>query len=274
MQTFLLENIKIHSPQNIEEMQNVLFDMLTNCMYSGGGCSKPHVISFINPEIFLKQNHRGDKSGLHKYFLETDYNFLDGIGIVYAINFRLGTFYDIKNRYPGTDFFKYLPSLEQLGNKKIRIFLYGSYLERNLKASQLLAAKYDNIEIVGNQDGYSKVSDDEIIRRINASNADILIVCKGCPMQELWIQKNLSKLKVKIVFGNGGSIDFWSESVKRAPEFLINHGFEWLFRLTQDFSFRRIRRILKLLRFYLNYTFGRYNIIQLKEDNNENAITA
>ena len=27
----------------------------------------------------------------------------------------------IKNRYPGTDFFKYLPSLEQLGNKKIRI---------------------------------------------------------------------------------------------------------------------------------------------------------
>lgn len=37
MQTFMLENIKIHSPQNIEEMQNVLFDMLTNCMYSGGG---------------------------------------------------------------------------------------------------------------------------------------------------------------------------------------------------------------------------------------------
>ena len=233
----------------------------------GGGNSSelPSVISFINPEIFLKQNHRAEVSRLHKYFLSTTYNFLDGIGIVYAINSRLGTFYDIKNRYPGTDFFNYLPSIEMMEGKKIRIFLFGSYLERSIKAAVNISREFNNVDFVGDQDGYSQDSDDEIIEKINASNTDILIVCTGCPRQELWIQKNLSKLNVKIVFGNGGSIDFWSKTVKRAPKKMIDLGFEWLFRLTQDLSVRRLKRIVKLYKFYINYKFGRYQICKLEE---------
>lgn len=273
MKVFLFENIKIHTPESLDEMKKVMLDMLLEGEPAkvDGVKAAPSVISFINPEIFLKQNHRSQKSLLHQYFLNTKYNFLDGIGIIYAINSRLGTTYNITNRYPGTDFFNYLPdiqSLEAAGRGKIRIFLYGAQKERNIIAGERLSHSFDGVEIVGNQDGFSQICDDYLVQKMNASNPDIIIVCTGCPKQELWIQKNLSKLNARLVFGNGGSIDFWSGAVKRAPKTMINFGFEWLFRLTQDFSPRRIKRIFKILKFYGNYKFGRYRIEYLKEEEN------
>ena len=273
MKVFLFEGIKIHSPDNLEEMKKVMLNLLGD----GSGLKKnesPFTISFINPEIFLKQNRRKEVSKLHQYFLKSRYNFLDGIGIIYAINSRLGTFYDIKNRYPGTDFFDYLPdysSLKKAGRGKIRLFLYGAKEEFNKKACENLLKDFDNIEISGRQDGYSEIPDEDLVRKINDSGSEILIVCKGCPMQELWIHKNLSKLKVKLVFGNGGSIDFWSGAVKRAPKRMIDFGFEWLFRLTQDLSLRRIKRIVKIFKFYVSYKSGRYKIEYLREEENEKA---
>ncbi len=63
------------------------------------------------------------------------------------------------------------------------------------------------------------------------------------------------------MFGNGGSIDFWSNNVKRAPQFMIDMGLEWLFRLFQNFTPERIRRQSKLVDFLVKYVRGQYNIV-------------
>ena len=52
---------------------------------------------------------------------------------------------------------------------------------------------------------------------------------------------------------------------------MIDFGFEWLFRLTQDLSLKRIKRIVKIFKFYVSYKSGRYKIEYLREEENEKA---
>ena len=59
------------------------------------------------------------------------------------------------------------------------------------------------------------------------------------PTIDYIVNKNYKNLKTTIVFGNGGSIDFWSGKTKRAPDFFIKIGLNhdycnrwlWLHRL-------------------------------------------
>lgn len=244
MNKYKINNIRIDIPESMHEMQQVMSNLLDG---------EKNVISFINPEIFMLAEKN---PFLCKYLDETKYNFVDGVGLLKAVNYLYaGEKYTIRDRYPGTDFFLYLKK-----SRKWRVFLFGSSHNNNVLASQRIQKKYSNVEIVGNIDGYTDLNDEDIVVKINESNPDILIVCLGCPLQENWISKNKDKLNVQIIFGNGGSIDFWSENTKRAPKFLINHNMEWLYRLFQDFSYKRLRRQAKLSLFLKNVLIRKYNV--------------
>lgn len=247
MYEFEIENIKIHSAKDIVEIKSIFSGLLED--------NNKKIISFINPEIFMFQEKNPE---LHKYFEKSKYNFIDGIGLLKAINCKLKTNFNYQNRFPGTDFFKYLPD-----DKKIRFFLYGASKENIELAKDKISKKNSNIEIVGTIDGYSVITNEEKINIINNSNTDILIVCLGCPKQEMWIKDNFDKLNAKIIFGNGGAIDFWSGNIKRAPDFLIKHNLEWLFRLFQNFTLTRIKRQLRLVKFLFLYKLKRYNIREI-----------
>lgn len=209
-------------------------------------------ISFINPEIFLQQEK--DRV-LHSYFMNSSMNFVDGVNLLYAINKKLNTKYSTMNRLPGTDFFEYLPT-----NKTINVFLYGAKEENCLLAIKNIETHYPFIKICGHINGYSDMDDEEIVDIINDSNADIVIVCFGCPKQEYWIKNNFEKIQTKVIFGNGGSIDFWSGNIKRAPRFIIKFGFEWLFRLFVSFSLKRLKRQIKLIAFLYKYKKKKYDV--------------
>lgn len=245
MITYEIENVPIHFFDNKDEIKDIFEALL---------CNGKNKISFINPEIFMQQQKN---EVLHNYFLSCNYNFVDGIGLLKAINKYCNTTYNYENRFPGTDFFTYLP------NRKIKFFFYGSKMENILKAKAIIEKKYDNCEIVDYFDGYTPIEDDVLINRINSSGANILIVCKGCPKQELWINNNFDKLKVNLVFGNGGSIDFWSGAIKRAPNFMIKHGLEFIYRLFQNFALKRIKRQSKLIKFLFLYKLKKYNITKI-----------
>ena len=84
-------------------------------------------------------------------------------------------------------------------------------------------------------------------KRKTENKIDILFVAFGSPKQEIWTSENLEKLPVKVAIGVGGSFDFISKKVPRAPRFLRDLGLEWLFRLIiQPW---RIKRQLRLLKF-------------------------
>ena len=208
------------------------------------------VISFVNPEIFLAAEANPFMAW---YLQQTEHNFADGNGLLLAVNRLLGTSYGAADRYPGTDFFAYLPQ-----ERTVRVFLYGASEENSARAAEKISADFQNVIVAGRLDGYGVLADDEIIARINDAAPDVLIVCLGCPRQECWILKNRDRLGAKIIFGNGGAIDFWSGSVRRAPDFMIRRRLEWLYRLGQDFSPARIRRQMRLVPFALRVAMRKF----------------
>lgn len=247
MKQYCFEGIPLTVPESLAEMRELFSRLLAERQRT--------VISFINPEIFLAQQ---TDSALHDYFAHTQYNFIDGIGLLRAINRTLGTHYGTESRFPGTDFFDYLPD-----DRICRIYLYGSKIENLESAKIRLEETHPNIRIIEWTFGYTKFDGDFLVQKINVARPDILIVCKGCPLQEQWIAKNKSKLNVPLVFGNGGAVDFWSGAAKRAPAFVIRHGFEWLWRLFASFSLKRLMRQLHLVRFAVNARRGKYDVKEI-----------
>ena len=247
MEKYNIEDIIFTIPDNLCEMRSIFSQMLD----SDSLCE----VNFANPE-FLQTAMKN--SILKKHMEKATFNFCDGIGLLMLINKEMRTNFGVESRYPGTDFFEYLPK-----EKEIRVFLYGANTENNNNATILIPKKYSNITICGHLDGYSNLSDEEILEKINLSQPDIVIVCLGCPNQEKWIEKNKEKLQTKFVFGNGGAIDFWSGNVKRAPAFFIKCKLEWLYRLFQDFNMKRIRRQSKIITFLWEMKIHKYSVRKL-----------
>ena len=85
-----------------------------------------------------------------------------------------------------------------------------------------------------------------ILERIEKHRPHHLGVCFGPGKQEFWIEENaerLSQLGVRCAYGLGGTIDFLSGSLLRAPQWVQLAGAEWLFRFICE-PRRRFRRTL------------------------------
>lgn len=89
---------------------------------------------------------------------------------------------------------------------------------------------------------------------ITVPQTDLLFVAFGQVKQEKWIVKNLPKIPVKVAMGVGGSFDYLSGRVKRAPKWVRNLDLEWLFRLI--LQPRRIKRQLVLVKFVWKVILG------------------
>jgi len=171
------------------------------------------------------------------------FNVIDSSGIQLYILFKK---LFIPERIPGIEL---IYDFLKIGLKRnLKFFFLGAKEEINKKAVEYLKKKFEGITISGRNHGYFK-NDEEIIEKINNSETDVLFVGFDVPRQEIWIHKNLKKLKVKLVMGVGGSFDVISGRLPRAPYFLRIIGFEWFFRfLIQPW---RIKRIKKLPVFFL-----------------------
>ena len=147
----------------------------------------------------------------------------------------------IKYRLTGVDT---LYQLGQSSQHQYSVFYLGTKPEILDKAIAKTATILPSFKVVGSQDGYFKPeATDEIIEKINASNADILFVGLGFPKQERFVADNLSKLDVPVKIAVGGSFDVLSGMIQRAPKWMQNLGLEWAWRLIQE-PYRIVRMAL------------------------------
>jgi N-acetylglucosaminyldiphosphoundecaprenol N-acetyl-beta-D-mannosaminyltransferase len=85
--------------------------------------------------------------------------------------------------------------------------------------------------------GYGSVdemSTPEIVAKINASAADVLIVSLGAEKGHAWIERNRSSLRIPIIGHLGATVKFLSGTVRRAPRSVQRVGLEWLWRLWEE----------------------------------------
>lgn len=101
-----------------------------------------------------------------------------------------------------------------------------------------LSQSFPDMNIVGFQSPpfrqLTAPEDESALAAINAASPDVLWVGLGAPKQERWIFEHRDRLNVPMVVGAGASFKFVAGTVTRAPVWLQNIGFEWLFRLMME----------------------------------------
>jgi len=142
------------------------------------------------------------------------------------------------NRVTGVDLTKAILDKYQKEEKGIRVYILTLDISLTKKSDleQLFKQKYSNIQfrnsIVTKED---YLNCDKNLNDILEFAPQIIFVCLGAPRQEIWISKYLKTLSsVKIALGVGGTFDFFTGKIKRAPEILRKLGMEWFYRLYQE----------------------------------------
>lgn len=195
-------------------------------------------LAFANPEFLLVAER--DK-GLTDYLFRCAAVYPDGVGILWASSIQGGS---IRERITGTDFQWRL--FRVADDMKLRLMIYGGRPGVADRALAVIREQHASL-VMACCDGF--LPEDEALRRIHAFRPDILMVCLGNPRQERWIEAHGRGTGARLVFGNGGAVDFLAGTVSRAPAWMIQHGLEWLWRLFQDLSWTRLSRQFGLRRY-------------------------
>ena len=157
----------------------------------------------------------------------------DGISVVWAMRVLTGEKYQ---KIAGNDLFYYeMNRLNLVGGK---CFFLGSS-DEILKTIRLRAAKeFPNVKVYGYSPPYKQeFSEEETKKMIDAVNAvepQVLFVGMTAPKQEKWAHQNFDQLLAGHVCCIGAVFDFYAGKVKRAPNWMINIGMEWSYRLIKE----------------------------------------
>ncbi len=143
----------------------------------------------------------------------------------------------IKAKISGSDLFPRL--CELAAQKGYRMYFLGAAEGVAAKAAENLMARFPGLQVVGTYSppfGFERneVEIEKIKSQIKEVSPHILIVGLGCPKQELFILHNREELEVPLSLGLGASLDFEAGAIKRAPKWMADHGFEWIYRIFQD----------------------------------------
>lgn len=208
-----------------------------------------HTLSFANPEIVMFAN----KEPFYREFINNaSLVVADGVGLLLASRLLRKP---LRERVTGTDMMYSLGALS--AKKGYSLFFLGGKAEVVNKAVENLKKIYPGVNICGFYHGYfGEEEERKIIKEIKDKKPDILIVCLGMYKQEMWIEKHFDELKVPVCFGNGGAIDFVAGKLPRAPEWMLNSGLEWMYRLWKEPW--RIKRQWLLPLFILKVIYQKY----------------
>lgn len=131
-----------------------------------------------------------------------------------------------------------------------RLFFLGGKEDSVKKAVENVRKKY-GIQVDGFSPEYEDYPfSDDFIKNCQNSirkfRPDILFVGFGAKKQEYFMEDNqdfLEECKVQYVIGSGGTVDFVSGKIKRAPKWISKIGLEGFYRFFQEISIERARRI-------------------------------
>lgn len=158
----------------------------------------------------------------------------DGVPLLWAARF-LGT--PFKEKISGADLFPEICRLAE--EKEYKIFLLGGLENVARKAAMVLRKRYPQIKIVGTYTppfGFENDEDESnrIVLMIRNVKPNILFIGCGAPKSEKWIWKYKDIIRVPLIFSVGGTFDFVSGRIKRAPRWMQKIGLEWFWRLYQE----------------------------------------
>ncbi|MCP5048498.1 MAG: WecB/TagA/CpsF family glycosyltransferase [bacterium] len=156
--------------------------------------------------------------------------------------------------------------LEKANKKSLKVYLYGSTETTLNSFSSFIKKNYPNVDLCGiHIDRFRDATpeeDEEDIQKINNAGANIVLVGRGCPRQEVWVADHLGKINAAMM-AVGAAFDFHAGTVKQAPKWMQDRGLEWLYRLIKEP--RRLWKRYFVTNSYFIYLFFKYKLMPGKQ---------
>lgn len=117
-----------------------------------------------------------------------------------------------------------------------RLFLLGGRPGIAEAAARILRDRHEGLEVGSHHGYFHKDGQDNqrVVAGINEFGPQVLLVGFGMPLQEYWLDENLSHLNTNVAMSIGAMLDFVAGRVRRGPAWLTDSGFEWLTRLVRE----------------------------------------
>jgi len=196
----------------------------------------------LNPEFVLAAQK--DKE-FKKVLNQADLSISDGFGLKIAAAI---TGQKIGERITGVDLTLELAKLAS--ERGDSIFFLGGAQGVAEKAVKRIKMIYPNLKVASTYAG--NPDDKETIGILKKAKPDILLVAFGAPKQDKFIAglKHRYSGLPKVAMGVGGTFDYISGNIPRAPHWMRKIGLEWLYRL-----FRQPSRFGRIFRAVAVFTF-------------------
>lgn len=168
-----------------------------------------------------------------KALLASDVLLPDGVSVVWAEAFLNKR---IIKKIAGADIFKH--EMQRLNTVSGSCFFLGSSEEVLGKIIQTAALEYPNVKISTHSPPFRPqftIQDTQkMLEAINTFSPDVLFVGMTAPKQEIWAHQNFKKIQAKRIISIGAVFDFYAKTIKRAPQWMIIFGLEWMYRLLKE----------------------------------------
>ena len=196
----------------------------TSGALSGSGVAAR--VSMVNTN---SMNLAASAASFRRIINGADYVFADGTGLRWAARHLCAR--ELQDNVNGTDL---VPRLlgQNLGH---RYYMLGGSASAIACASKEANQLFPGWSLVGHRDGYFDWDDSgKIIEEVNESEADLLLVGMGSPLQERWVDQHRHLVHASVVMAVGGLFSYWSGELERAPSWVQKLGMEWSWILLQQ----------------------------------------
>jgi N-acetylglucosaminyldiphosphoundecaprenol N-acetyl-beta-D-mannosaminyltransferase len=170
---------------------------------------------------------------------EADLVYCDGFGAKIAASL---TRQHIPERMTPPDWIDAL--LRRFVADRVSLFLVGDESGVAEACAGAFRSNHAGLVVAGAHHGFFDLGspeDVELVRSVNESGADVVLVGMGMPRQEAWIDENLDDLNVRLCLPVGALFRWYAGVDRRPPNWVTSYGLEWLGRLVRH-PVRHFRR--------------------------------
>jgi N-acetylglucosaminyldiphosphoundecaprenol N-acetyl-beta-D-mannosaminyltransferase len=158
----------------------------------------------------------------------------DGMPIIWASKV-LGR--PLRQKLSGSDLIYWLS--RHAAERGYSVYFFGAQEGVAQATADRLKEKFPALKVAGIQSppfGFhtDAAANEAATRQVRESGADIVYIALGSPKQEIWMKQYAQACGIPVMIGVGGSFDFVSGRVRRAPEWMQRTSLEWVWRLGQE----------------------------------------
>lgn len=201
-----------------------------------GAMLKEERCFFTTPNLNFAITAQND-SQFRDSVINSDWVVADGMPLIWIAK-SLGI--PLPERVAGSSVFDRLRREYKNPDRPLRVIFFGGPDGTAAEAFKKIALDKSCMEVVGfYSPGFGsmdEMSDSNVIKQINQTEADLMIVALGAKRGQQWIELNRHKLNVPVISHLGAVINFVAGTVNRAPLWIQRSGLEWLWRIWEENS--------------------------------------